>query len=148
MPTIRRTRVIAAAPERVWATVADPHHLPRWWPRVARVEGVDGRHFTEVLRTDRGKAVRADFTVIVPDRDDAAPAAGYHYGKRGTSQSHGCHHVQAVHKLLPFQRSLPEAAHLLSFVFPGLFAGRPVETRGHLTSLARGQANWTSPKPI
>lgn|SRR5438045_2419973 len=64
MPTIRRTRVIAAAPERVWATVADPHHLPRWWPRVARVEGVDGRHFTEVLRTDRGKAVRADFTVI------------------------------------------------------------------------------------
>ena len=64
MPTVRRSRVIAAAPERVWATVADPHHLPRWWPRVARVEGVDGRHFTEVLRTERGKAVRADFRVL------------------------------------------------------------------------------------
>ncbi len=61
MATTRRSRTLAASPQAVWATVADPHHLPRWWPRVTRVEGVDGRGFTQVLTTDRGKAVRADF---------------------------------------------------------------------------------------
>jgi uncharacterized protein YndB with AHSA1/START domain len=64
VPTTRRSRTIADAPERIWETVADPHHLPRWWPRVARVEGVDGSRFTEVLQTAKGKAVRADFTVV------------------------------------------------------------------------------------
>jgi uncharacterized protein YndB with AHSA1/START domain len=59
--TTRRSRTVAASPQAVWATVADPHHLPRWWPRVTRVEGVDSRGFTQVLTTDRGKAVRADF---------------------------------------------------------------------------------------
>jgi uncharacterized protein YndB with AHSA1/START domain len=59
--TTRRSRTVAAPPQAVWATVGDPHHLPRWWPRVSRVEGVDERGFTEVLTTDRGRAVRADF---------------------------------------------------------------------------------------
>jgi carbon monoxide dehydrogenase subunit G len=45
----------------VWQIVADPHQLPRWWPRVERVEGVDGRGFTQVLRSDKGALVRADF---------------------------------------------------------------------------------------
>lgn len=64
MPTARRSRTIGAAPEQVWKTVADPHHLPRWWPRVERVEAVRGDHFTEVLATDRGRSVRADFKVL------------------------------------------------------------------------------------
>ena len=64
MPTARRSRTIAAAPEQLWKTVADPHHLPRWWPRVERVEAVRGDHFTEVLATDRGRSVRADFKVL------------------------------------------------------------------------------------
>ena len=64
MPTARRSRTIAAAPEQVWKTVADPHHLPRWWPRVERVEAVSGDRFTEVLTTDRGRSVRADFRVV------------------------------------------------------------------------------------
>ena len=64
MPTARRSRTLAAAPEVVWATVADPHHLPRWWPRVRRVEGVTAEHFTEVLQTDKGRTVRADFRVL------------------------------------------------------------------------------------
>jgi uncharacterized protein YndB with AHSA1/START domain len=64
MPTARRSRTIAAPPERVWATVGDPHHLPRWWPRVERVEGVTGDRFTEVLATDRGRSLRADFRVV------------------------------------------------------------------------------------
>ena len=38
MPTTRRTRTIAAPPDELWSTIADPYHLPRWWPRVDRVE--------------------------------------------------------------------------------------------------------------
>lgn len=64
MPTARRARTVAADPARVWATVADPHHLPRWWPRVQRVEGVTPDHFTEVLTTEKGRSVRADFRVL------------------------------------------------------------------------------------
>jgi uncharacterized protein YndB with AHSA1/START domain len=64
MPTARRSRTVAAPPERVWGTVGDPHHLPRWWPRVQRVEGVTDEHFTEVLGTDDGRSVRADFRVV------------------------------------------------------------------------------------
>ena len=64
MPRTRRTRTIAATPEQVWRTVYDPHHLPRWWPRVQRVEAVDREHFTQVLGTDKGRAVRADFRVL------------------------------------------------------------------------------------
>jgi uncharacterized protein YndB with AHSA1/START domain len=64
VPTARRSRTVAAAPEEVWATVADPHHLPGWWPRVQRVEGVAGDRFTQVLTTDQGRSVRADFRVL------------------------------------------------------------------------------------
>jgi uncharacterized protein YndB with AHSA1/START domain len=55
---------VAAAPARVWNTVGDPHHLPRWWPRVQRVEGVTREHFTEVLTTEKGSSVRADFRIL------------------------------------------------------------------------------------
>jgi uncharacterized protein YndB with AHSA1/START domain len=51
-------------PEQVWRTVGDPRHLPRWWPRVQRVESVEGDRFTEVLATDKGRTVRADFRVV------------------------------------------------------------------------------------
>jgi carbon monoxide dehydrogenase subunit G len=61
VPTTRRSRTVAAPQQAVWATASDPHHLPRWWPRVTRVEGVDARGFTEVLHTDKGRPVRADF---------------------------------------------------------------------------------------
>ena len=64
MPTTRRSRTVADVPERVWETVSDPYHLPRWWPHVERVEAVVGDRFTEVLTTDRGRSVRADFTVV------------------------------------------------------------------------------------
>jgi carbon monoxide dehydrogenase subunit G len=70
MPTTRRSRTVAAVPEQVWETVADPYHLPRWWPRVDRVEAVTDEHFTEVLTTDRGRSLRADFRVV----ESRAPA--------------------------------------------------------------------------
>ncbi len=66
MPKVTRSRVIASEPERVWALVSDPHNLPRWWPRVVRVEDVrdpGGKRarWTAVLETDRGTGVRADY---------------------------------------------------------------------------------------
>jgi uncharacterized protein YndB with AHSA1/START domain len=64
MATIRRTRMLAAPPEAVWGTVGDLHGLARWWPKVLRVEQVGGERFTEVLQTDRGRDVRADFTLL------------------------------------------------------------------------------------
>src|SRR3954452_16474645 len=64
MPTTRRSRTIGATPEQVWRTVCDPHHLPRWWPRVQRGEAGDAERFTEVLSTDKGRSVRADFRVL------------------------------------------------------------------------------------
>ena len=59
--------MIAAPVEELWEVICDPHHLPRWWPRVSRVENVDGDAFTEVMKTARGKVVRADFNLIEAD---------------------------------------------------------------------------------
>jgi uncharacterized protein YndB with AHSA1/START domain len=67
VPTARRSRTIAAPVEQLWDLVCDPHHLPRWWPRVTRVEGVEGKAFTEVMRTRKGKVVRADFDMVAKD---------------------------------------------------------------------------------
>jgi uncharacterized protein YndB with AHSA1/START domain len=64
VPRVRRSRTIPATPEQLWRTVCDPHHLPRWWPRVQRVEAVDAERFTEVLGTEKGRSVRADFRVL------------------------------------------------------------------------------------
>jgi uncharacterized protein YndB with AHSA1/START domain len=68
MPTARRNRTIAAPVDELWELVSDPHHLPRWWPRVTRVEGVEEDLFTEVMKTSRGRVVRADFRTTVADR--------------------------------------------------------------------------------
>jgi uncharacterized protein YndB with AHSA1/START domain len=67
---ITRSRVLAAPPEDVWATVGDPYHMPRWWPRVERVELVRGDGFTQLLRTDKGRAIRADFRVTQSRRPE------------------------------------------------------------------------------
>ena len=70
MPTARRSRTIAAPLQDLWELIGDPHHLPRWWPRVTRVEDVEQDAFTEVMKTRKGKLVRADFDVVL--RDEAA----------------------------------------------------------------------------
>jgi uncharacterized protein YndB with AHSA1/START domain len=56
-----RSRTVDAPPEAVWAVVADPSALPRWWPRTERVESVSPRGWTTVLRSPRGRPVRADW---------------------------------------------------------------------------------------
>ena len=67
MPTTSRSRAIAAPAQDIWELIDDPHHLPRWWPRVTRVESVEPSAFTEVLASRRGRLVRADFRVLARD---------------------------------------------------------------------------------
>lgn len=65
----RRRTVEAPVPE-VWKLVSDPYALPRWWPRVSRVEDVDQRsggrrsQWTKVLETQHGRGVRADYRCV------------------------------------------------------------------------------------
>jgi len=65
---VTRTRSVAAPSDSVWDLVSDPHSLPRWWPKVMRVEDVTGRgarsRWTAVLETESGNGVRADFRCI------------------------------------------------------------------------------------
>ena len=60
---VHRSRTVAAPVDDVWRIVRDPYHLPRWWPRTERVEGVSDAGWTSVLTSDRGRAVRADYRV-------------------------------------------------------------------------------------
>lgn len=67
MPTTEYTRTIAAAQQLVWSVLEDPHHMPRWWPGVTRMEGVDDERFTQVFTTKRGRPVRADFHLMLSE---------------------------------------------------------------------------------
>jgi uncharacterized protein YndB with AHSA1/START domain len=75
MARVSRKRTVSASREDVWQLVADPYSLPRWWPRVMRVESVEGEgqntQWTKVLGTSEGRSVRADFhctAAVEPDR--------------------------------------------------------------------------------
>jgi uncharacterized protein YndB with AHSA1/START domain len=63
VPVVKEQRGFDAPLERVWKLVSDPYSLPRWWPRVQRVEEVSDEGWTMVLLSDRGKPVRADYTL-------------------------------------------------------------------------------------
>ena len=67
MSTARRSRTVAAAPQSVWELIEDPHHMPRWWPGVARMEGVDQDRWTQVFMTKKGRPVRVDFHLVASD---------------------------------------------------------------------------------
>jgi uncharacterized protein YndB with AHSA1/START domain len=96
VPTARRSRIIAAQAQELWEVIADPHHLPRWWPRVARVEDVEGNAFTEVMKTAKGKTVRADFELV--DADEGSGTLRWEQRLAGT----------------PFGRLLSSAATMVS----------------------------------
>jgi uncharacterized protein YndB with AHSA1/START domain len=64
VPRTARTRTLRARPDAVWEVVGDPHHFPRWWPRVERVEAVDAGRWTKVFMTRKGRPVRADFELV------------------------------------------------------------------------------------
>jgi uncharacterized protein YndB with AHSA1/START domain len=67
MPTTTFTRTIPAPPQRVWSVLEDPHHMPRWWPGVTRVEAVEDERWTQVFMTKRGRPVRADFHLTLSE---------------------------------------------------------------------------------
>jgi uncharacterized protein YndB with AHSA1/START domain len=72
MATAKRTRTIGASPQEVWELVRDPHHMPRWWPGVKRMEDVSEDRWTQVFQTKKGRAVRVDFHLLQSD----PPGAG------------------------------------------------------------------------
>jgi uncharacterized protein YndB with AHSA1/START domain len=63
VPVVTEHSGFDAPLERVWGVVSDPYSLPRWWPRVQRVEEVSDAGWTMVLVSDRGKPIRADYTL-------------------------------------------------------------------------------------
>lgn len=67
MPTVTRSRTIAAPQQQVWDLVSDPYHLPRWWPTVQRVEDVSDDAWTTVATSSRGRAVRFDWSRVYVD---------------------------------------------------------------------------------
>jgi len=85
VPTTRRSRTIAATPQELWAIVGDPYHLPRWWPRVLRVEAVDEGAFTQVMTTERGRNVRADFRLTALNEPERV---GWEQEVQGTPFEH------------------------------------------------------------
>ena len=64
MPTVRRERAMDAPREKVWALARDPERMPEWWPSVSRVEEAGEEAWTAVMQTERGKTLRADYTVL------------------------------------------------------------------------------------
>jgi uncharacterized protein YndB with AHSA1/START domain len=70
MPRVTRRRTISAPVGEVWKLVSDPYSLPRWWPRVGRVENVESKsagrrsQWTKVLETSEGRGVRADYRCL------------------------------------------------------------------------------------
>jgi uncharacterized protein YndB with AHSA1/START domain len=64
MAAADRKRTLAASQQELWEVIADPHHMPRWWPGVARVEAVAVDRWTQVFKTKRGRPVRADFRLV------------------------------------------------------------------------------------
>jgi uncharacterized protein YndB with AHSA1/START domain len=59
---VTRARRVAAPPEDVWRLMNDPERLPAWWPGVQRVEEATPATWTKVLRSPKGKTIRADYT--------------------------------------------------------------------------------------
>jgi uncharacterized protein YndB with AHSA1/START domain len=79
-------RIIGASPQKVWSVVSDPHHYPRWWPGVDRVEGVHDDRFTEVHTTKKGRAMRMDFRLLSsePPQDGGGAKFAYEQDLPGT----------------------------------------------------------------
>jgi uncharacterized protein YndB with AHSA1/START domain len=88
--------VVNASIEDVWSVVADPYQMPRWWPQVERVEGVDDDRFTHVFVSSRRRTVRADFRLVASE----PPGDGGRRGHRTWTQEL---------KGTPFERVLQES---------------------------------------
>lgn len=75
--TAKRTRVLSAPIAEVWKVLEDPYSMPRWWPRVERMEGVEEDRFTQVFVSKRRHTVRADFRLLASEPPDAEYPSGH-----------------------------------------------------------------------
>jgi hypothetical protein len=92
-----RARLLIVQPLTLWKVIEDPFQLPRWWPGVTRIEGVEDDRFTQVLQTKRRHTVRMDFRVLV---SEAPGNGGEASGHRAWEQE-----VQGT----PFERFLDQS---------------------------------------
>jgi Polyketide cyclase / dehydrase and lipid transport len=92
-----RTRQLIATPQALWQVVEDPFAMTRWWPDVARVEGVEEDRFTLVFQTRRRRPVRMDFRVLASE----APGSG------GEASGHRAWQQEVAGT--PFERVLDQA---------------------------------------
>jgi uncharacterized protein YndB with AHSA1/START domain len=67
MALAQSRRTLPVDQHELWELIADPHHFPRWWPGVIRMEGVADDRFTQVFKTKRGRPVRIDFHIVASD---------------------------------------------------------------------------------
>ena len=61
---VTRSRTLRAGAPDVWAVLADPYALPRWWPLARRVEGVTEGGWTVVLGREGGREGIAEYLSI------------------------------------------------------------------------------------
>jgi carbon monoxide dehydrogenase subunit G len=125
MAIARRTRTLAAAPERVWEVVEDPHHLPRWWPGVTRMEAVQDDSWTEVFTTKKGRPVRVDFRLLESEQPDPAGA--------GTARRRWEQEIIGT----PFERLLNEAVTAIELERAGEGTKVKLELRQKLRGYSR-----------
>lgn len=118
MSVAQRSRTFKVSPNEIWEVIADPEHLPRWWPGVDRMEGVEGDRFTEVLTTKGGRPVRADFRII---QSDAPYALAWMQEVEGT----------------PFQRVLSESIIAIALSLVGDGTTVTIEQRQKLRGYSR-----------
>ena len=76
MPTARRSRTIAAPAEELWEVIGDPHHLPRWWPRVNTGGGRRGRRVHRGDEDRQGQTRARRLPVVTRRLRDALAGMG------------------------------------------------------------------------
>jgi uncharacterized protein YndB with AHSA1/START domain len=75
--TATRSRAIGAPVADVWKVIEDLYQMPRWWPGVERMEGVEDDRFTQVFKTKRRRTVRADFRLLASEPPGGVYASGH-----------------------------------------------------------------------
>jgi uncharacterized protein YndB with AHSA1/START domain len=76
VPSVTRKKVLPAGPDKVYDVISDPRRMKDWWPRVTRVEDVDGKpgrsrtRWTNVLAADSGRKLRMDYCCISATRPE------------------------------------------------------------------------------
>ncbi|MGB0119518.1 MAG: SRPBCC family protein [Solirubrobacterales bacterium] len=76
MPKVTRKKLLPAEPDHVYDVISDPRRLKDWWPRVSRVEDVEGKagaartRWTNVMAADSGRKLRMDYASTAATRPE------------------------------------------------------------------------------